>query len=226
MARRFLALTLILGCFAPAALAGTNVSGTLWLSAASRDAGARADSSARRRQRGVTEGVVWLESIPEPLEKKLAEPPRGWFGLKKAKADPPLPRMGEREDRFSPRVLAVPAGASVEIANRDRLWHSAFSVSGAKRFDLGKAPPGHRDTLEFERAGVINLHCEIHPKAVGYVIVTPNRAYATPDASGRFRLPRLPAGRYVLHAWHPKAGELTLPFDVPRRGSVEINPTF
>lgn len=226
MTRHVVALALLMFALAPAALAGTNVGGTLWLSAVARSAGARADSSARRRQPGVTEGVVWVESIPGSLEKQLAEPPRGWFGLRKAKADPPLPRMGERGDRFSPRVLAVPAGASVEIANRDRLYHSAFSVSGAKRFDLGKAPPGHRDTLEFDRAGVINLHCEIHPKAVGYVIVTPNRAYATPDASGRFRLPRLPAGRYVLHAWHPQKGELTLPFDVPRRGSVELNPTF
>ncbi len=226
MARFVVALTLVCCCLAPAALAGTNVSGTLWLSASSRDAAARQGASARAGQAGVSEGVVWVETIPEPLEKKLAEPPRGWFGLKKAKADPPLPRVGEREDRFSPRVLAVPAGASVEFANRDRLYHSAFSVSGAKRFDLGKAPPGHRDTLEFERAGVVNLHCEIHPKAVGYVVVTPNRAYATPDASGRFHLPRLPAGRYVLHAWHPRMGELKLPFDVPRRGSVELNPTF
>lgn len=226
MARFVVALALLSCCLAPVALAGTNVSGTLWLSAASRGTGARADSSARGRQRGVGEGVVWVETIPDLVEKKLAEPPRGWFGLKKAKADPPLPRIGEREDRFTPRVLAVPAGGSVEFANRDRFYHSAFSVSGAKRFDLGKAPPGHRDTLEFERAGVINLHCEIHPKAVGYVVVTPNRAYATPDASGRFRLPRLPAGRYVLHAWHPQKGELKLPFDVPRRGSVELNPTF
>ena len=224
MARLVFALALAGCCLAPAAFAGTNVSGTLWLSAPAREQARRAET--RTAQPGVGEGVVWVEAIPEPLEKKPAEPPRRWFGFWPAKAEPPLPRVGERDDRFVPRVLAVPAGASVEFANRDRLYHSAFSVSGAKRFDLGKAPPGQRDTLEFGRAGVINLHCEIHPKAVGYLVVTPNRAYATPDAAGRFRLPRLPAGHYVLHAWHPQKGELRLPFRVPRRGSVALGPTF
>lgn len=215
------------GCLAgSSAFGGTNVKGTLWLSAGAREASRHAEGTAAQQQKSAGEGVVWVEKIPAEVERALADPPRGWFVFWKPKADPPLPRVGERDDRFSPRVLAVPAGTSVEFANRDRLYHSAFSVSGAKRFDLGKAPPGRRDTLEFGRAGVVNLHCEIHPKAVGYVVVTPNRAYATPDASGRFRLPRLPAGRYVLHAWHPRLGELSLPFNVPRRGTVELNPTF
>lgn len=223
MPRALVLLLLATCCVAFPAFAGTNVTGTLWLSAADRSA-ARA-SGTRVRQRGVTDAVVWVEEIPERVEGRLAEPPSGWFGLGK-KAPPPLPSVAQREDSFSPRVLAVPAGANVELANRDRLYHSTFSVSGAKRFDLGESAPGRRDTLAFERPGVVNLHCGFHPDAAGYVVVTPNHAFARPNAAGRFELPRLPAGRYVLRAWHPQKGELKLPFDVPRRGPVALDPSF
>lgn len=223
MLRRAPILLVLLACLASPAFGGTNVRGTLWLSAAER---ARAGKSATRpKQPGIGEAVVWVAAIPERIESRLAEPRRGWFGLRKVE-EPPLPKVAQRLDTFAPRVLAVPAGSSVEFANGDRLYHSTFSVSGARRFDLGKTPPGRRDTLEFRKPGVINLHCEIHPRAVGYVVVTPNRAYATPDSAGRFQLPKLPPGRYVLHAWHPQKGELKLPFDVPKRGVVALDPTF
>ena len=211
-------------CFAAwPALAGTNVTGTLWLSPAARARVVK--SGVAEMQPTAVEGVVWVESIPNAVEEKLAAPKRSWFGLRK-KAVPPLPSVALREDRFAPKVLAVPTGSNVVLANRDKFYHSTFSVSEAKRFDLGKTSPGRRDTLSFVRAGVVNLHCEIHPRAVGYVVVTPNRAYATPDSMGRFSIPRLPKGRYVLHAWHPRLGELTLPFDVPKRGSIALDPSF
>jgi hypothetical protein len=211
-------------CFAAwPALAGTNVTGTLWLSSSAHARAIR--SGVAENQPTVGEGVVWVESIPAKLEAKLAAPKRGWFGLRK-KSEPPLPSVAQRDDRFSPKVLAVPTGSHVELANRDRFYHSPFSVSEAKRFDLGKTVPGRRDTLTFGRAGVVNMHCEIHPNAVGYVVVTPNRAYATPDSMGHFSIPRLPKGRYVLHAWHPRMGELKLPFDVPKRGAVALDPSF
>lgn len=227
MARFAVVLVLLASCCAALpALADSSVSGTLWLSSAARLATTRKADDAKSRQKGVNEGVVWVAKVPERLEARLSAPRKAWFGLGKRPAEPPLPRVAMREDRFAPRVVAVPAGSRIEFANSDRFYHSAFSVSGAKRFDLGKTPPGRRDTLSFARSGVINLHCEIHPEAVGYVVVTPNRVYAKPDASGRFRLPKLPPGRYTLHAWHPLKGELELPFDVPRRGAVALNPTF
>lgn len=224
MRRPALLVLLLLACPAGPAAAGTNVTGTLWLSAADRTrAGA---TTGRFEQPGVTEGVVWVETIPADTDAKLAAPRRSWFRPWRVPVEPPLPRMVQERDAYAPRVLTVPSGERVEFANTDRLYHSTFSVSGARRFDLGKTPPGRRDTLDFPRAGVVNLHCEIHPKAVGYVVVTPNRAYASPDAAGRFRLPKLPPGRYVLHAWHPRRGEMKLPFVVPSRGTVKLDPTF
>lgn len=222
MPRLVLLLVAVLCCVAPPALAGTNVRGTLWMSSSARARAAKA--GAPRPQPGVREGVVWVEAIPGGLESRLAMPRRHWYSPTASR--PPLPVVSQRGDRFSPRVLVVPAGSNVVFANRDGLYHGAFSVSSAKAFDLGKRAPGRRDTVGFERAGVVNLHCEIHPLAIGYVVVTPNHAYAVPDSTGCFRLPRLPEGRYVLHAWHPRLGDRTLAFAVPRRGAVALEPSF
>ncbi len=224
--RRFTAALLpALLLLAPPAFAATAVTGTLRLSPAARSAAAK--HGGKTPQAGVSEGVVWLEKIPERVEDQLAHPDPPWFLFwRQPEENPPLPVIAQEKETYSPRVLAVPVGSSIEFTNPDRLYHSTFSVSGAKRFDLGKTPPGRRDTVEFSRPGVINLHCEIHPRAVGYVVVTPNHAYASPDRSGHFRLPKMPPGRYVLHAWHPDRGDLRLPFDVPKRGSVALTPTF
>lgn len=207
----------------PASAGGTNVRGTLWLTSSAR---ARAAKSAGvpAVQAGVTEGVIWVEAIPADVEARLATPTRGWF--RRRPVPEVVPSVARRNEAFAPRVTAVPAGGRVEFASTDRYYHSTFSVSGAKRFDLGKRAPGVRDTVDFRRPGVVNLHCEIHPGEVGFVVVTPNHAYARPDSAGRFGLPRLPAGKYVLRAWHPRKGELSLRFEVPKRGSVELDPTF
>ena len=198
------------------ALAG-DVRGTVWLSRRAARAGATSTSA----QPGAGDCVVWVEQIPEKLEQRLAAPPRRWFWQEPRPQ--PLVRIEQRRERFVPQVTAVALGSQIEFANRDRIYHNAFSVSAARRFDLGKYAPGRVDTLDFLKPGVINVHCDIHPtEGLGYIVVTPNHAFTRPDANGRFELPRLPAGHYIAHAWHPRRGEIQAGFDVPRRGAADV----
>ena len=37
---------------------------------------------------------------------------------------------------FTPHVVVVPVGGTVEFPNEDPIFHNAFSVSGENRFDL------------------------------------------------------------------------------------------
>jgi hypothetical protein len=157
--------------------------------------------------------------VPEKVEKKLSS--RGWFAPK-----PRSPRIVQQDLRFAPRVLAAVAGTAVEFRNLDRVFHSTFSVSAANRFDLGKYAPGHRDTVLFDQPGVVNLHCDIHPDENGFVVVVPNHAYARPDSFGRFDLKKLPPGRYTANAWHPRLGESSAAFEVPKRGNVALQLVF
>jgi len=233
--------TLVTILVAAPAAAGV-IRGQLWLErssvrkpalvAAARDAATTPAPDVRRllaAQRGVSDAVLYVESIDERTEQRLARPKGGsWFSwLPWAdKPEPRLKRLVQSKNRFDPRVFVTVAGESVELLNLDRVYHNTFSVSAAKRFDLGKYAPGATDTITFEHPGIVNLHCDIHPDEIGYVAVTPNHAYAAPDSLGRFELPRLPEGSYRLRYWHPHQGDHVLGVVVPRRGDVVLELAF
>lgn len=228
--RRPAAACALLLLFAAPATAGV-IRGQLWRSkavarTASRPVVTPASTGLRRivaplppAQPGITDASIWIDRVPESVEKKLSR--RGWFAPK-----PRLARIVQSKSRFTPRVLAVPAGSDVEFQNLDRVYHNAFSVSAARRFDLGKYPPGRLDTVRFERPGVVNIHCDIHPSEIGFVVVTPNHAYARPDSLGRFKLPNLPPGAYTLRVWHPQLGELRRKVEVPKRGDIHLEVSY
>ena len=165
------------------------------------------------------DAVVYLERVPDAVESRLTR--RGWFRRK-----PKPPRIVQANLRFAPRVLAVAAGTAVVLENDDEVYHNAFSVAASKRFDLGRYPPGYRDTLVFDRVGVTNLHCDVHPQELGFVVVVPNHAFARPDSLGRFSLPHLTPGTYVVRAFHPRRGERRKEVVMPARGDAAMELRF
>jgi hypothetical protein len=171
----------------------------------------------------VTDVVVYVDRVPPEVELKLTS--RGfWFFCKHE--GPRVWNVVQVDRRFDPNVLAIAAGDRVAFQNLDPIYHSAFSVSAARRFDLGKRSPGQRDTVTFDRPGVVNMHCDIHPDMVGYVVVTPNHAFAFPDTAGHYRLPNLPPGSYTVHAVHPLWGDVTRKTQVAKRGPTALDLGF
>jgi plastocyanin len=126
-------------------------------------------------------------------------------------------------DRFTPRVLPVVVNSKVQFLNRDRLYHNVFSVSPSGRFNLGNLAPGKKRETRFETPGVINLFCELHPAAAGFVIVCPNWYFARAQASGEYSLPGLPRGSYIVHAWHPRLGATRRSVHVTGRDAVNVD---
>lgn len=172
------------------------------------------------RRADPTEAFVWVESIPERTERDLARGPRrGWF---RRRVPPPAPVLTQVGLRFSPSVLAVVAGRSLQVHNQDSVWHGVFSVTPTHAFDLGKRPPGRVDTLRFAMPGIVLLRCDIHPDMSATILVTPNHAWTRPDSAGRWRLPNLPRGRYVVRAWAPGRDEIRREVAVPRWGTAQV----
>jgi len=120
------------------------------------------------------------------------------------KSRSPLTKQVAQKDlAFVPPLLPVQLGTRVEFPNLDDTYHSIFSYSPAKRFDLGRYRPEERPIPSelFDTAGLVTLRCDIHEHMRGLILVlnTPYFAVTSPD--GHFRLSGLPSGHYVLKAW-------------------------
>jgi plastocyanin len=110
--------------------------------------------------------------------------------------------VAQRHYQFAPGLLPVRTGAVVSFPNLDEEYHSVFSYSKARRFDLGRY---HREetpaALTFDRPGVVKLFCEIHDHMRGTILVLDTPYFRKTDPDGRYRLDELPAGRWLLKAW-------------------------
>lgn len=167
------------------------------------------DSLAARAE-PLAAAVVCVEVIPPKLEKQLAR-----------KAAPA--KVLQQGGRFFPRTLCVPVATAVTFLNQDRIYHNIFSVSPARRFDIGRYGPRETRSVTFDATGAVELFCEIHPEELGFIYVTPNHAYARPNSAGGFTLPKLPAGKYTLRVWHPSFGTATKDIELPARGDLVVN---
>jgi plastocyanin len=131
----------------------------------------------------------------------------------------------EQIDReFVPYVTVVQTGTAVAFPNRDPILHHVYSFSPAKSFEIklysGKSPR----EIVFDKPGVVTLGCNIHDWMVGFVLVVSTPYFARSDSAGHARIAELPAGRYELHAWHPRERSSVAPQSIALEGAA--SPAF
>lgn len=171
-------------------------------------------SPTRIKRGGVTDAVIYLDG-PVPARATAPSSPVSVHNT-----------LAQKGQAFVPRVIAILAGTRVDFPNEDPIYHNVFSVSPAKRFDLGKYSRGKSKSVAFEKPGRINVYCDIHSNMEAFVVVLANRWFAQPDAAGKFTLPDLPPGRYPIKAWHPDLGERSITLEVPESGDATLEVAF
>jgi hypothetical protein len=151
--------------------------------------------------------VVWIENPPP--------------GAPSAGPPPPTP-MDQKECVFTPRVVLVPAGGTVEFLNSDRLLHNLHSRAKENPAFNRTQPKGRTIPIAFAKPEIVRVDCDLHSWMRGWVVVTPHPFYAITDAQGRFRLDNLPAGRYTLQMWHERLGQVSRPVTVAADGATSV----
>ncbi len=121
---------------------------------------------------------------------------------------------------FSPHMVVVPVGASVQFPNQDPIFHNVFSVSGDNRFDLDLYKRPKAGSVTFQHPGVVKVYCNIHPQMSAVVLVTDAAYYAKVSSDGSFTIEDVPPGHYSLRAWQERAGDAAVEVTVPERGAV------
>jgi plastocyanin len=124
---------------------------------------------------------------------------------------------------FEPRVSVVGVGTRVDFPNQDGIFHNVFSVSGENRFDLDLYKKPKSASKVFEHPGIVRIYCNIHPQMSGFVVVRDNPYFARVGADGGFSIPDVPAGSWVVKAWHERAGESSQSVELPGSGSVTLS---
>ncbi len=164
------------------------------------------------------EGKVLLPEGPtvEVINKRYAisgeqavimpDPPAAVIYLEGAplSSKTPLPaKMTQKGFDFIPRLLPIQVGTAVEFPNLDGTYHSIFSFSKTKRFDLGRYRSDETPipSVIFDKAGPVVLRCDIHEHMRAIILVLDTSYFQLSDAKGNYRLAGLPTGSYKLKAW-------------------------
>ena len=139
-------------------------------------------------QTGSAGVVVWLTPLVAN-EEAVTAPKPGHY------------RLIQKDKQFTPHLLVIPTGSSVDFPNLDPFFHNVFSLFNGKRFDLGLYESGSSRTVRFDHDGVSYIFCNIHPEMSAVVVTLSTPYYDVSPADGSIALHGLPPAAYEMHVW-------------------------
>ena len=138
----------------------------------------------------VTDTVAYLESAQASRALGAAKPTNAV-------------EIAQIAKQFNPRVSVVPVGTMVNFPNKDAVRHHVYSFSPAKTFELKLYSGTPASPVQFDKAGVAVLGCNIHDNMVAWVVVVDTPYFGHSAKAGPVVLNNVPAGSYRLRVWHP-----------------------
>ena len=178
-ARRVVVALALTACAAPAAADAPSIEGTVTIF--------EKPGTPKARNDGV---IVFLDELEHPASPKMPE----------AHAV-----LRQSNKQFTPEVLPVVVGTTVEFPNKDIVFHNVFSLSRVKPFDLGLYAQGESRSVTFDQPGLVKVYCNIHPQMVASILVLANPYFAVTDAQGRFIISGMPVGKATVRSWYARS---------------------
>ena len=136
------------------------------------------------------------------------------------------PSVTQKGALFTPHVLPVLVGTTVDWPNNDDILHNVFSFSEAKPFDLGLYKSPTIESVTFDKPGKVDVFCSIHSRMSCIVLVLENPYFATANDKGHYTITNVPPGSYKLKAWHERLPSQTKEITVPETGEIKVDFTL
>ncbi|HHT9109688.1 MAG TPA: hypothetical protein ACFYDZ_00845 [Candidatus Brocadiaceae bacterium] len=117
--------------------------------------------------------------------------------------------LDQKECAFIPHVMAISAGASIELLNSDNVMHNLHSWSIKNPAFNEGVSGGGKMNKKFDLPEVVKITCDVHKWMSSYIVVKSNPYFAVTDENGKFKIDNVPAGSYKIEAWQEKLGKKT-----------------
>lgn len=131
---------------------------------------------------------------------------------------------------YTPHVIAVQMGGSVEFRNQDPAMHNIHTMpatAGNLAIDISQGPRGTPQRKQFRRPEtMMPVRCNNHPWMNAFINVAPTPFFSITGADGAFEIKGLPAGDYTIGAVHEKLGEQEMHLTVKPQAAAKADFTF
>lgn len=148
-------------------------------------------------------------------------------GLSTWKAWPAAtPTLDNRGGRFVPHVQVARRGTQLTIVNSDPVLHNTHGFQAGRTVFNVAVPKGRRVKQLLERAGIMEVMCDVHDWMNGWVVALNHPYFAVTALDGAYEIADIPPGIHKLAAWHEKLGRLEQRVTVSPGARVQANFTF
>ena len=136
--------------------------------------------------------------------------------------------LDQDQCRYTPRVLGVRVGQTLQVRNSDPLLHNVRS-NGVINQAFNKSTPleGMSFSHTFATKEVmVPFKCDVHGWMSAYVGVLDHPYFGTTASDGNVALGNLPPGTYTIEAWHEALGTRTQQVTIGAKESKDVSFSF
>jgi plastocyanin len=129
---------------------------------------------------------------------------------------------------YTPKVAALMVGQPLQFRNSDPEAHNVHgSPSVAKGWNFIMSQPNSNRTVYFDKPEVgIPVRCDIHPWMLAHVSVFTHPYFGITGQEGTVTLAPVPAGTYVVSAWHRELGTTEQTVALEAKASALLELTY
>jgi hypothetical protein len=155
---------------------------------------------------------VIQEAVVADLEGNLANV---FVKLKGTYPQTPVPTQPVTIDQrgciYIPRMVGVRVGQTLEVKNSDPLLHNVHGLSTRNNgFNISEPAAGMVQQFRPKDEEVmLRIKCDVHSWMTSYVGVVSHPYFGVSNTMGTIEISNVPAGTYMIQAWHERFGPLT-----------------
>jgi len=129
---------------------------------------------------------------------------------------------------YQPHVFGIMVGQTLKVLNSDPLLHNLHALAEENRpFNFGMPKQGDVRERTFRVPEVMmKIKCDVHPWMGAWAGVVSNPYFAVSGDDGSFSIEGLPAGDYVIEAWHEEYGTTSQSVTVGDGEQATLNFAF